>query len=131
MDPDSLRIILVEDDPFNQETIQAVLEGAGHTVRATDRGSEALRWLEEEPCDLLMMDLRMPEMDGPSLYRMAKERWLLSAPRPLFVSGYADLGPYGADPDMHEVPILFKPFTLSELFSAVKRALEQVPSCDA
>ena len=126
MDPEHLQIILVEDDPFNQETIQAVLEGAGHTVRATDRGSDALRWLEEGPCDLLMMDLRMPEMDGPTLYRLAKERWLLSAPRPLFVSGYADLGPYGSDPDMHDVPILFKPFTLGELFSALKRAMEEM-----
>lgn len=125
---DALRIILVEDDPFNLETIQMVLEGAGHEVRATARGSQALQWIEEAPCDLLIMDLRMPEMDGPSLYRAVKERWRLSAPRPLVVSGYADLGPYGTDPDMQDIPVLFKPFTLSELFSAVKQALETVPS---
>jgi CheY-like chemotaxis protein len=128
MDTERLRIILVEDDPFNQETIQTVLEGAGHTVRATDRGSEALGWLEEGPCDLLMMDLRMPEMDGPTLFRAVKERWRLTAPRPLFVSGYADMGPYGRDPDMQDIPMLFKPFTLSELFSAVQQAMQEVPS---
>lgn len=128
MDPERLRIIVVEDDPFNRETIQVVLEGAGHMVRATDQGRQALQWLEEASCDLLIMDLRMPEMDGPSVYRAVKERWRLNAPRPLFVSGYADLGPYGTDPDMGDVPVLFKPFTLGELFSAVRRALEEVPS---
>ena len=128
MDPERLRIMVVEDDPFNLETIKEVLEGAGHTVRGTDRGSEALQWLSEAPCDLLIMDLQMPEMDGPSLFRAVRERWRLSAPRPLFVSGYADLGPYGADPEMQDVPVLFKPFTLSDLFSAVRQALEGVPS---
>lgn len=128
MDRQSLRIIVVEDDPFNLETIQVVLEGAGHEVRATARGTQALQWLEETPCDLLVMDLQMPEMDGPTLYRTVKERWRLNAPRPLFVSGYADLGPYGTDADMGQVPVLFKPFTLAELFSAVKGAVEEVPS---
>ena len=128
MDRQYLRIIVVEDDPFNRETIQVVLDGAGHDVRATARGGQALEWLEESACDLLILDLRMPEMDGPSLYRAVKERWRLSAPRPLFVSGYADLGPYGTDPDMQDVPVLFKPFSLGELFSAINRALEEVPS---
>jgi PleD family two-component response regulator len=66
MDPGHLRIFIVEDDPFQLETLQEVLEVAGHTVRGTDRGTVALRWLEEgEPCDLLIMDLGMPDMDGP------------------------------------------------------------------
>lgn len=125
---EALRIILVEDDPFNRETIQVVLEGAGHVVRATDRGSQALEWIDEGPCDLLIMDLRMPEMDGPTLYRRVKERGPVSAPRMLFVSGYADVGSFDGDRDLREVPLLFKPFTLSDLFAAVHRALVAVPS---
>lgn len=47
----------------------------------------------------------------------------MAAPRALFVSGYADLGPYHDDPMVRGVPVLFKPFTLSDLFSAVHQAL--------
>jgi CheY-like chemotaxis protein len=90
---DGLHVILVEDDPCNRETVQLVLEGAGHSVRATDRGSEALARLEGGPCDLLMMDLRMPEMDGPEILRQVRKRRPNGGPRALFVSGYADLGP--------------------------------------
>lgn len=123
MNPQLLRIIVVDDDPYNRETIQEVLEGAGHTVRATALGSEAVRWLQEGACDLLVMDLNMPEMDGPALYRAVKERWGSHGPRALFVSGYADLGPYGTDPDVQHVPTLFKPFSLVELHASVEQAM--------
>jgi CheY-like chemotaxis protein len=69
------------------------------------------------------MDLKMPEIDGPALYKQVSTRWPVAAPRALFVSGYADLGPYHDDPMIRGVPVLFKPFTLSDLFSAVHQAL--------
>jgi len=116
-------IIVVDDDDCVRETIEIALAGAGHSVRATDRGSEALQWLDDEPCHLLIMDLKMPEIDGPALYGQVLTRWPVAAPRALFVSGYADLGPYHDDPMLQGVPVLFKPFTLSDLFSAVHRAL--------
>jgi len=86
-----------------------------------------LRWLEDgESCDLLIMDLGMPEMDGPSLYRAVKLRWGAWAPRALFVSGYADLASFGDDPDANTVPLLFKPFTLGDLYSGLTRVFAGV-----
>ena len=104
---EALRIVVVEDDPCNLETIQLVLEGAGHTVRATARGSEALRWLHESPCDLLITDFRMPEMDGPMLCQEIRARFPDGGPRTLFVSGLADLGPYQDDAYLRAIPVLF------------------------
>jgi len=57
----------------------------------------------------------MPEIDGPALYKQVVTRWPVAAPRALFVSGYADLGPYHDDPMLRGVPVLVKPFTLSDL----------------
>jgi DNA-binding NtrC family response regulator len=116
-------IIVVDDNPRVRETLENVLAGAGHSVRGTGRGSEALRWLDDEPCHLLILDLNMPEIDGPALYKQVVTRWPVAAPRALFVSGDADLGPYRDDPMLRDMPVLFKPFTLSDLFSAVRRAL--------
>ena len=122
--PEDLQsIIVVDDDECVRETLEIALAGVGHSLRATERGSEALQWLDEEPCHLLIMDLKMPEIDGPALYKQVLARWPVAAPRALFVSGYADLGPYHDDPMVRGVPVLFKPFTLSDLFSAVHQAL--------
>jgi DNA-binding NtrC family response regulator len=120
---DVQNIIVVDDDECVRETLEIALTGAGHSVRATDCGSEALRWLDDEPCHLLIMDLKMPEIDGPVLYKQVLTRWPVAAPRALFVSGYADLGPYHDAPMLRGLPVLLKPFTLSDLFSAVHRAL--------
>ncbi len=100
---DVLHVILVEDDPCNRETMQLVLEGPRHSVRATDRGSEALAWLEDGPYDMLVMDLRMAEMDGPEILRQVWRQRPTGRPSALFVSGYAYLGPYADDPTVRSL----------------------------
>jgi two-component system, cell cycle sensor histidine kinase and response regulator CckA len=113
------RIIVVDDDDFVRETMETVLVRRGHAVRATASGVEALRWLEEDPCDLLILDCQMPEMDGPTLYREVIARW--PSARVLFVSGSLAVG--DDDPDVLGVPVLLKPFSLDALFKAVTQAL--------
>lgn len=113
------RIIVVDDDVFVRETMEMVLMRRGHAVRPTASGVEALRWLEEDPCDLLILDCQMPEMDGPTLYREVITRW--PGARVLFVSGYSAVD--DDDPDVRGVPVLFKPFSLDALFKAVTHAL--------
>lgn len=119
-----LRIVIVDDDDFVREGMEMTLEVAGHRIRSTGSGHEALRWLEDELCDLLILDFNMPEMDGPQLYRRVLARCPTSAPRVLFVSGYAEVSGYEDDPDVLAVPRLVKPFTAGDLFTAVNRALE-------
>lgn len=113
------RIVVVDDDDHVREVTEMVLAGAGHSVRATPNGLEALRWLEEEPWDLLILDMRMPEIDGPALYREVLARWPRAASHVLFVSGMTGRSP---DPPL-DVPVLIKPFSLEELLAAVARGL--------
>ncbi len=99
------------------------LSEAGHAVRATGSGVEALRWLEEEPCELLIMDLRMPEIDGPTLLREVRERWPRNGPRVLLLSGCTERP---SDPSTGQpiaCPVLVKPFSLEDLSTAVARLL--------
>ena len=56
------RIPIVVDDDDVREVSEVALAEAGHSVRATANGSEALRCLEERPCDLLLV----PDMGGPT-----------------------------------------------------------------
>jgi two-component system, sensor histidine kinase and response regulator len=60
----SLRILLAEDNPVNQRPASRMLEKHGHRVVLAGNGREALERLEEESCDVIVMDVQMPEIDG-------------------------------------------------------------------
>ncbi|MBW3600804.1 MAG: response regulator, partial [Planctomycetes bacterium] len=63
-DRPSLRILLAEDGPINQEVAIGLLNMAGHTVQAVGNGREALDAVQRDSFDVILMDLEMPEMDG-------------------------------------------------------------------
>ena len=62
--PPRLRVLLAEDDESNQEVFRLLLERRGYSVRIAANGLQALEALDEESFDLLLLDVRMPEVDG-------------------------------------------------------------------
>jgi signal transduction histidine kinase/DNA-binding NarL/FixJ family response regulator len=60
----ALRILLAEDVPMNQELACAMLGRGGHRVDVASDGEKALRMVQEERYDLVLMDIQMPKMDG-------------------------------------------------------------------
>ena len=60
----SLCVLVAEDNVVNQKLVARLLEKRGHNVRVVANGREALCALEEGTCDLVLMDVQMPEMDG-------------------------------------------------------------------
>jgi len=58
-------VLVAEDNPANQMVLVALLEKLGHTPRLVSSGSEALAACDEETFDLILLDVQMPEMDGP------------------------------------------------------------------
>jgi two-component system, sensor histidine kinase and response regulator len=58
------RILLVEDNPINQKVASRMLEKSGYAVVVAENGKEALRALEAQAFDAVLMDVQMPEMDG-------------------------------------------------------------------
>jgi two-component system, sensor histidine kinase and response regulator len=59
-----LRILIAEDNPVNQRLVQAIFEHRGHLTVVAATGREALVAWERESFDIVLMDVRMPEMDG-------------------------------------------------------------------
>jgi CheY-like chemotaxis protein len=72
--PKSLRILLAEDNLFNRKLAVALLEKRRHRVVVVGDGREALSALEEQPFDLVLMDVQMPEMDGFQATAAIRER---------------------------------------------------------
>ena len=58
------RILVAEDNVVNQEVAVAILEGFGHRVDAVDDGARAVDAVRRRPYDAILMDIRMPGMDG-------------------------------------------------------------------
>lgn len=58
------KILIVEDDPLNQDLLESRLRKAGYSVRTADNGRAALEMLGSEAFDLVLLDLLMPEMSG-------------------------------------------------------------------
>jgi two-component system, cell cycle response regulator DivK len=70
--PGSPLVLLVEDNEVNRYLAQYVLEQGGFRVRCAGDGSEALRLAQAERPDLILMDLRMPVLDGYETTRRLK-----------------------------------------------------------
>jgi two-component system response regulator HydG len=66
---------MVDDNKTTTQTLCLLIERWGHSASAAFDGTEALVILEAEPIDVLVTDLRMPNMDGMELLRTARERW--------------------------------------------------------
>ena len=59
-----MRLLVVDDEPLNRRVLTGLLEGAGHSVREASNGLQALEVLAVEAFDLVLLDLRMPVMNG-------------------------------------------------------------------
>ena len=64
-----LSILVAEDNPINQQVICDMLEHAGYRVQVAETGDEAIRAVRKFPFDLVLMDIRMPDLDGEAATR--------------------------------------------------------------
>lgn len=69
----SIRILVADDSPVNQEVAQGMLELKGYDVSVADNGRIAIEMHEQENFDLILMDIEMPEMDGMTATRKIRE----------------------------------------------------------
>lgn len=118
----SSTILLVEDEDAVRMFAARALKNKGYTVYEADSGVSALKVLEETEAkiDLLISDVMMPQMDGPSLVKKIRETD--KKLKVIFISGYAEdaLDDNLMDKDFN---FLSKPFSLKQLAEQVKEVL--------
>ena len=67
-------ILVVEDNPLNLELISDIPEAHGYRLQAATSGAEALKMVDEEKPDMILMDIQLPGLDGLTITRMIKEK---------------------------------------------------------
>ncbi|WP_458759885.1 cell cycle two-component system response regulator CpdR [Afipia sp. TerB] len=115
------KILLAEDDNDMRRFLVKALENAGFEVSSYDNGLSAYQRLREEPFEMLLTDIVMPEMDGIELARRASE--LDPDIKIMFITGFAAVA-LNADSDAPKnAKVLSKPVHLRELVSEVNKML--------
>jgi two-component system, OmpR family, KDP operon response regulator KdpE len=119
----STQILIVEDDEDTAEMVTALLIEAGYRPFAVDSGETALRNIAAESPDLILLDLRLPDIDGLEVLRRVRDSSFLPL---IVISGYAE--------DRERVRVLeagaddfvSKPFEPDELVARIAALLRRV-----
>lgn len=120
--PDGLRVLVVDDDPLVRRAMKRALRK--QQVTTAENGLAATRQLELARPDVIVSDLRMPEMDGLALAEEVRRRWPELANRIVFVSG-AGSQIERARVESPEQPIVRKPIDGQALESRIAEVLER------
>jgi two-component system NtrC family sensor kinase len=112
----------VDDEPHIIHYMRATLEAWGHTVAVASNGTEALAQTATHPFDVIITDLRMPELGGRELYETLERERPDIARHVVFSTGDTVGGDTLKFLEAAGRPFLRKPFTLAELRTALVNA---------
>lgn len=127
--PQSLKILLVEDNFLNQRFAKATLTKAGHSVDLAENGKIALLKFRENPYDIILMDVQLPIMDGLEATRQIRELEKESGKRSRIVAVTA----YALEKDRKSCIeagmdfFLAKPFKPIQLLNMLQKVMAELP----
>jgi len=119
--PVAASVLVVDDDPGLREFVRVNLEAEGYSVREAASASEGLAALAEEPPDLILLDVLMPQMDGWEMLRRVQERHGVDAIQVIMYSGTVEEA--GKAEERGARAFIGKPFDPTKLLEATRQLL--------
>ncbi len=117
------RILVVDDEPSMRELLDIVLRREGHEVFKASNGRQAVEILEREPIDLLISDIRMPDMSGVEVLKVAKT--LDADIVGIMITAHASVENAVEAMHLGAYDYVSKPFNVDELKLRIRKALER------
>ncbi|MGI6655980.1 MAG: adenylate/guanylate cyclase domain-containing protein [Desulfobulbus sp.] len=117
-------ILIVEDSPVNRRLLARLLTGEGYAVTEACHGKEALKLLENERPDLILLDILMPEMDGLELCRRLKAHPELCDIPVIFISSLGETADKVKGFEAGGVDYIPKPFHDAEVLARISTHLK-------
>ncbi len=123
-----LNILVAEDNPVNQKVLRTLLNGQGHALTFVDNGLRAVEAVQGDAYDLILMDVSMPVMDGPTAARAIRK-----LPRPIGTTPIIALTANAMAGDRESYladgmsDYVSKPIDIDDLLSAIARQAPGAP----
>ena len=117
-------ILVVDDEPLVAALMADTLGLEGYEVETAKNGREALEKIAARSYDVILSDLRMPELDGVGLYRELEQQHPRLLSRLAFVSGTTEPPEYASFLERTGATVLSKPFAIADLHRLVQRLLQ-------
>src|SRR5687768_1684792 len=117
-------LLIVDDELGMRQFLTHLLQREGHTVRLAENGSEAMAQIREQAPDLIISDIRMPDMNGVDLLRAAKE--LLPEVEVIMMTAFANVDTAREAFLLGAYDFVQKPFDNDLLKETVARALDKI-----
>ena len=114
-------ILVVDDDEDLQQLLRLVLEGQGYSVETASNGEEALACLERRRPGVILLDMRMPVMNGWEFVSALRQRDSRRAPPIVVVTAAANPGQQAAE--VGAAAWIAKPYDMRRVMEAVEQAL--------
>ena len=122
------RILLAEDNVVNQKVALQILRRLGYRADVAANGLEVLTAIEQQPYDLVLMDVQMPEMDGLEAARQIVQRWPGDRPRMVAMTANAMQGDRDQCLRAGMDDYISKPIRIEELTRILRRSAVPAPS---
>lgn len=116
-----LKILVIDDETVVCEACRLVLCEKNHEVKVCMSGKSGLLALEKNGYDLVLLDIKLPDIDGLDILEIVKEK--TPPPRIIVITGYATMSNALQAMKRGAVDCLSKPFTEDELIEAIEKAV--------
>lgn len=117
-------ILVIDDEELITKSLLRLLSAEGYNAAVAKNGSEALAKVKETDFDLIVSDVRMPDLDGIETIGQIRAYLKKSNKNPIpeiLITGYADKEKYETAMDLKVADYLYKPFDREDFLGAVKR----------
>lgn len=119
--PAKNRILVVDDEEALRTVLGSELEGEGYAVQMAGDGDEAIKILEKDTFDLILLDIKMPTVDGFEVLKFVKQHQ--PATKVIMLTGFADLKNAIESKKLGAEDFVSKPYDLVDLLTTVERVL--------
>lgn len=119
--PAKNRILVVDDEDALRTVLSSELEGEGYHVRSAADGQEAIDILGGQEFDLILLDIKMPNVDGFEVLKFVKDRQPKT--KVVMLTGFADLKNAIESKKLGAEDFVSKPYDLVDLLTTVERVL--------
>jgi len=124
--PQSLRVLVVDDEKNIRRTLKMILEAEGYKVSTAASAEQALEHIEADQPECVVMDVRLPNMDGVTALAKIREQWNADVVPIIMISGHASVSDAVRATQLGAFDFFEKPLDRNRILVSIRNAVQHV-----